>query len=409
MDDRTRRTGLSARSERRKQGDRRPRVAVVCFAHSVGDERVVQRQALSLAEEGYEVTVYARGDRRKKLPSHPNLVIVPILDMIYGPSVIGRLARLRAAGRVRRLLAESPPEIISCHEPDSALFAVVALRPLGCAVHFDVHELWEEIAANRFPRLLAGPVRRIATGLLRWVARRCEWVTVVAPGMTRLFEGCGPTGRAEVLYNSHPLENYPLCNLAPPGPVTVVHDGWLDESRGMTQILRAVAEARRSVDVRLLCVGSVREGTVPEYGRTVSELGLEAAVSVTGWLPYNEAGSRTATGQIGIVGLQPSENSWRGLSNKLYSYMSCGMPAIVPSGSESARVAAETGCGLAVDVTRPSEIAEAIVTLARDGALRARLGANGRRAAEETFGWHVMRRLLAKRYAEMSGTGERAG
>jgi glycosyltransferase involved in cell wall biosynthesis len=122
---------------------------------------------------------------------------------------------------------------------------------------------------------------------------------------------------------------------------------------------------------------------------------------VTGWVPYEKLGQADALAQIGIVALQPTGNNFGGLGNKVYSYMSCGQPAIVPKNSATAELVAQYDCGIGVDIAQPEAIAEAMVKLAHDPGLRKRLGQNGRRAVETELAWHKMEEKLGVGYARL--------
>jgi glycosyltransferase involved in cell wall biosynthesis len=194
---------------------------------------------------------------------------------------------------------------------------------------------------------------------------------------------------------------FPPCRQDVEGPVVVAHEGSLDVGRGMIEMLEALAVARRSAEVRLLIIGGVREWDRARFDEKVSSLGLAGAIESPGWVNYDSVGQWLSRSQIGIVAMQPSPNNYMGLSNKIFDYMGCGLASIVPEGSATADLVREVDCGVAVDTTRPEAIADAIVRLARDPALRRRLGANGRRAIEQTYGWHKMAERLVEIYARL--------
>lgn len=377
------------------------RVAVLCSAHPLGDARVVSRQALSLAKFGYQVAVFGRDDPSKTLPQHPRLRLIPIAPMTYDDSFKSRFRRIQVLRRMAAAVQEFRPQIVACHEPETALLAALRLRRLGCKIHFDVHECFEELAATKSPAPIRGLARAVANTGMRWLVRRAHWVTVVSPANFRAYAKILDASRLHILHNSHPLESFPPCTQDVAGPVSLVHDGWLDDSRGMEQMLRAVALARRSVDVRLLLVGGVRKSCDQRFAALSKELELKPYLDLPGWVPYDRLGETDAKAQVGLVALQPSGNNFGGLSNKVYSYMSCGQPVIVPNGSETAELVRRYNCGIAVDITQPTAIAEAMVTLAQSAELRKRLGDNGRRAVETELGWHKMEETLRRGYEQL--------
>jgi glycosyltransferase involved in cell wall biosynthesis len=377
------------------------RITVLCAAHSLGDERVVCRQALSLARSGHDVLMLGRGDSGKSPPEHPRLKLVSVEPLIRGTSWQARTSRLRVLRKLYGMAIDSRPDVLVANEPDSAWVALLVRWKTGVPVHFDVHECFEELAASRLPQALSGLGRALVWKTVSQISKRCDWVTVVSPHTERQHLALRTDGRVTIIHNSPPIGLFPACDQNVPNGVTLCHEGWLDASRGLSQLIRAVAIARQSVPVRLLVVGKFGAGSDSEFESLARELNVRGSIEVTGWLPYEKVGKVDARAQIGLVTLQPSGNNYGSLSNKVYSYMACGQAVIVPAASATAELVESCDCGLAVDVTRPEEIAGAIVRLCADADLRRRLGQNGRQAIEQRLGWDQMRQLLLQIYANL--------
>lgn len=379
------------------------RIVVLCANHSLGDERVVVRQALSLAQAGHDVVVLGRGDAEKRLPAHPRLELRSVSPLIRGASLAARLGRLRVLAQLRRLAVELHPDVVAAHEPDSALVALAVRRRCGASVHFDVHECFDEMVAERSPRPIAGAMKALAWRTLAYLGKRCDWITVVSPSTARQFRALRGDGDVDILHNSPRASLFPPCDQDVGTAVTLCHEGWLGHSYGMRQLLEAVALARERVQLRLLVVGKVRVGAEDDFQELIRKHQLESVVQATGWLPYDEVGQTDAKAQIGLVVMQPSGNNYGSLSNKLYSYMACGHAVIVPLGSASHELIQQYDCGIGVDATQPAEIARAIVRLAEDVALRKRSGANARKAIVEELGWEHMEKVLTRGYSQLEG------
>ena len=87
------------------------------------------------------------------------------------------------------------------------------------------------------------------------MARRADWVTVVSQPNHDFYAPVRPDGRLDLIHNSPRMELFPLCDHDVAGPITVVHEGFLDHTRGMMQMLQATDIARHTIDLRLLLVG----------------------------------------------------------------------------------------------------------------------------------------------------------
>jgi glycosyltransferase involved in cell wall biosynthesis len=370
------------------------RIAMLCSGHPVTDERVTYKQAVSLVKQGHEVIVFGRGEGEPTVLA--GVAMRPLMPMGGG-----LIARARMIPKLTQAALEWTPDVVTCHEPESTLAGLRVKRRTGARVIFDVHEFFHESLSGRLPWPLR-PVVRVASAVwLRHLGRRVDYLTAVSPPLRDFYLAVQPPERVDLIYNSSIVALFPLCHQDVAGPVTVCHDGFLGVGRGMVQLLEALALARREADVRLLVVGRVQPEDQTLFDEKLAALGLKDAIDLPGWVRYDKVGELLSRGQIGIVAMQPTPNNYGGLSNKIFNYMCCAQAVIVPRGSATADLVRDADCGLAVDTTRPEEIAGALVSLVRDPVLRQRLGANGRRAIEQEYGWHMMEKRLIEIYAQL--------
>jgi glycosyltransferase involved in cell wall biosynthesis len=368
------------------------KICMLCSMHEVSDERVTYKQAVSLAAMGHEVKVYGRGGKDDYVPDVPGLSYEILL-----PETWGLLARLRVLRMLYKAAVEWKPDVITCHEPDSAIVGLMVRARHKIPVLFDIHECYEETLSARVPVLFRAAVRSGTSKLLYTLGRRCDWLTVVSPATQAFYRAVRSDERITIIHNSPRMELFPPSRQGE-APFVLCHDGYLDESRGMVQMLEAFALARKTTDVRLLLVGKVYPECADLFDRTVTRLGLALSIDMPGWKPYDEIGAIESSAQVGLVTLQPGGNTFKSLNNKLYNYMSCALAVIAPAGSMTEHLVREYDCGLVVDTTKPQDIADAIIRLVQDGVLRKRLGSNGRRAIENDLGWHKMEERLQAVY-----------
>lgn len=371
-------------------------IYMLCSGHVITDARVTHKQAVSLAKMGHKVTVYGRACVGENLPEVPGLELCPLM-----PAGGKLMARMRMLPKLYRAAMRGRPDVITCHEPESALVGLLARRRKGVPVLFDIHECFQDTLSSRMPRGFGGIVRALSVFLLKFIGRRCDWLTIVSPANLDFYRNIRGDGRISIIHNSPRMELFPPCKHDSDGPVVICHEGYLDHSRGMTQILESLKLARNRADVRLLIVGRIGPDCRALFDELADNLSLNEYIIIPGWKSYEEIGRMESTAQIGLVALQPGGNTFKSLNNKLYNYMCCGQPVIVPKGSTSEALVRQYDCGLVVDTTRPEEIADAIVLLATDRELRKRLGANGRSAIECRLGWHKMEEQLADIYGQL--------
>jgi glycosyltransferase involved in cell wall biosynthesis len=128
-----------------------------------------------------------------------------------------------------------------------------------------------------------------------------------------------------------------------------------------------------------------------------------------GWRQVNEYGfvgriemrDILARSVAGVVTFLPEPNHIFAQPNKMFEYMSAGIPVIASDFPLWREIVAGNECGLLVDPQDPASIATAIDALVGDRALARRLGENGRRAVLERYNWSAEEKKLVDFYAEV--------
>jgi glycosyltransferase involved in cell wall biosynthesis len=145
--------------------------------------------------------------------------------------------------------------------------------------------------------------------------------------------------------------------------------------KGHMQLLDAAAAVRRSVpDVRFVVVG---QGVLePQVRRRATQLGLDGTVTFTG---YREDATRI----MGAFDLLAIPSQYDGLSIALLEAMSLGKPSVLTRVGGNPEVVEDGEHGLVVPPENPNALAEGIVALLGDSALRGRMGEAARQRARD--------------------------
>ena len=131
-----------------------------------------------------------------------------------------------------------------------------------------------------------------------------------------------------------------------------------------------------------------------DLSSAIADLGLSRTVAVIGrkanipeWLGASDIYALTSTRE--------------GLSNSLIEAMAAGLPAVCTQVSGVEELVREPGSGLVVQQGDDAGFARALVLLAQDADLRARMGHMGRKVAEDRFACDVMARLHVELYTSL--------
>ncbi|MFN3656968.1 MAG: glycosyltransferase [Pseudolabrys sp.] len=149
--------------------------------------------------------------------------------------------------------------------------------------------------------------------------------------------------------------------------------------KGHADLLTAFGRAQAQLPPgwRLLVVGR-DDGIGPTLRAQAVALGLSENILFLG--PYNDIPGVLGTADVGLL-----TSHQEGFSNALLEYMASGLAVVATDvgGNPEAVVAGESG--LIVPPRDPERLAEALVRLGTDAALRRRLGDNARRRVADTF------------------------
>ncbi len=175
----------------------------------------------------------------------------------------------------------------------------------------------------------------------------------------------------------------PPSEVAPvPGRIMVTSSSDVP-MKGLVPLLEAVAKLRTEREVELTVIGRPSEGG--RVDKAIARLGLADVVRCVSGISDAELARLYGEAEVAVV---PS--LYEGFSLPAIEAMSCGVAVVATTGGALPEVVGRDGeTGLLVPPDDPGALAAAIGRLLDDPALRARLGAAGRRRVVSTFTWQV--------------------
>lgn len=226
-------------------------------------------------------------------------------------------------------------------------------------------------------------LHRLLAPLTRWIWRRARRVVAVSHGLRELVLQTAPRQRVDVIYNGiDPALFAPPAQTAPSGALRLLCVSRLIDRKGIEYLLRALAR----IDDPRVCLTIIGSGSGERQLRGIAHaLGLDGRVQFQGFRPQHEL--PPLYGQADAFVLPSIAESF---GRVLIEAMSSGLPVVASRVGGIPEVIKHGENGLLVDPRNAHQIAEAILTLARDPALRARLGENNRAAVLARFTDAVM-------------------
>ncbi len=171
-------------------------------------------------------------------------------------------------------------------------------------------------------------------------------------------------------------QQYGLCE-----SFVVMYAGNIGLSQGLEKVLDTARLLEDHRDVQFVIVGD---------GTGLASLKAEVAqaqstnVHFIPFQPRQRLPEVLASASTSLVILKPGIGA-ASLPSKIFSIMASGRPILicVDKDSEAWRLIEQAGAGIWVDPENPKRLAEAILMLKRDDALREKLGCNGRQWSEQ--------------------------
>lgn len=172
----------------------------------------------------------------------------------------------------------------------------------------------------------------------------------------------------------------------------LLYQGDINPGRGLFIMLEVMKQLPSNFKFIILGSGmllnTLKEKCKNESIKNVQFLGL---------VPYKELMAYIQIADLGISLIEPINESKRlSLPNKLFEYMSVGVPFLSNDLPEPKLLVEKYNCGVLVDYLDTQGIVDRIQGLSKDNDLLSTLGSNGREAINEELNWAVEFEKLLK-------------
>jgi colanic acid biosynthesis glycosyl transferase WcaI len=315
----------------------------------------------------------SKGGFTKRLASYFSFIAAASL---WGP---------RLCTRPDLLFVESPP-----------LFIGYAARYLAarwrCPFVFNVSDLWPDSAVDMGivkPGLAVTMARRLEIALYREAAG----VTGQSEDIVATIRKRAGTTPTEIITNSVDPTRFGPERADPearelvghePGPV-FMFAGLLGLAQGLDQILDLAAALPPELPGRFVLIG---DGPVREHLERRVEAERLTRIKLLPVQPRSRIPALLACADIALITIGGRIHGM--VPNKIYEAMAASLPILIVAHDEAVRRVEGSGSGIAVPPQDPAALLAACTRLIRDAALRAQLGAAGRRAAETLYNRDVV-------------------
>jgi glycosyltransferase involved in cell wall biosynthesis len=371
--------------------------AEICHLTSVHDPldtRIYRKECLSLVRYGYRVCLIA--------PSATGGDVQDVVQLVSLPPVNSRLARmLFQPWRVLFAAIRSRARAYHFHDPELLVVGML-LKLTGSKVIYDVHEsvgadiLSKSYLPTWFRRLAALAV----SALERVGTRLYDGIISATPFIASSF--------APV--QSLVVQNFPINGeLAVSEELEVRQDlalymGSMSDIRGITEMVQAMSLLSSRDSTKLVLVGRFSDQSFENLLRGMPGW---ARVEYHPWQDRKSLARMMSRCRVGLILLHPAPNHYHAYPNKLFEYMSAGLPVLASDFPLWREIIEGSGCGQVVDPTKPGEIAKRIAWFIGHPLQAEEMGKKGKAAVANLYNWDREEGKLIAFYQNLIGPPEK--
>lgn len=378
------------------------RICMLVLNNLLNDARV-QKEARSLAQAGYRVTVFAL--HVGQVPSHEQLDDFQVIrihlksdHLKLGPFT-QYVRYFEFTIRAAYLMMRFKPQVCHAHAIQALPACWLATRYAHSCLIYDAHEFEQGrdfSTAFRIPLLMqklwtlpedlfirsADAIITVSDSIAQELVTSYQITTPIV--IRNCPEKSNLNRQTTTLYERYSIP----CDI----PV-IIYQGGLSEGRGLREFVRS-AELVKNTAFVIVGDGALGE----DLRQDADHLGEKAFVIFTGRLSLEQLPEVTASATIGVVLTENTcLNHFLTLPNKLFEYLQAGIPVIGSNMPEIARIIHDYQVGEVLDTISSEVIANSIIRLLSDPDYYRYLEENALKAAQK-LNWGVESQKLLSLY-----------
>ncbi|MCS3856497.1 glycosyltransferase involved in cell wall biosynthesis [Salinibacter ruber] len=300
-------------------------------------------------------------------------------------------------------------DIIHCCHPGVLPIGIILSFCVESSVIYDSFEYYVYSFYKNIPkRFQTSTIKKVFLGLENTLVRLVSGVLTVDSHKSKLENRYREyNSNTKCIYNVPSVEkdlNLQEVSTFNKSNEIITMIGGIDIHKGSLKAVRAIdylVQNKRNIE--LILIGKVRDGSEKKLTKEIRDRSLSNNIEYVGWLPYLDMLNYLKGADAGLYLQQPSERTYmlgKGNSRKIFTYMYCRLPVIVPSFGEHGQVVRDVECGLSVDSTDPVDIANAIEYIVDHPQEANSMANRGRVAVEQKYNWENEFRKVEQVYAK---------
>ncbi len=369
------------------------KICMITSLHSPKDDRIFFKQAKSLQNNGFDVSILCLSDENGKIKDMSGKVInanneeeiicdgIQIICIKKQSALFQKILHKFARGKCWQSFIEKAKEINAdvyhAHEPQTAFIGLKIQSQTKAKLIYDAHEPWifSRSAKEWILKILClSKLKNIIT------ANQITQQTLLKEN---------PKLNTEVIYNCSP--SFFIQYRKENKDIIICHEGALWFNRGLKLIVEALIILKTTYpNFKFRIIGDVF-GKEREYLKSkIKENNLQENIEITGWLSYNDVPKAIADCSIGVISnTNEKRNTLAGPPNKLFNYITMGLVIVSVDLLATTQIIKETNCGIILEKRDAQLLAEKLRDLLGDNTKRKDLQEKSSEASNKKYNWEL--------------------
>lgn len=375
----------------------------------------VRREAQTLANAGYAITVISPRARGKQQPYHEvwdgirvyRYPAPPEFDGVLGYGLEYGWSLVAAFVLVLYMFVRHGFDVIHAHNPPDLYFLIAApYKLIGKKFVFDHHDLSPEMYDARSDGEGSGLVRRILVWAERMTCKMADHIIVTNESYRAInaTRSNVPDARMTTVRNGPDLAREAVVEPDPetvhPGKCVIGYAGVMGQQDGADYLLQALGHLIHQINYSNFHAVLIGAGdALGDIKALAEKLGITKHVTFTGWVESERVGALLAAADICVAPEPSNPYNDRSTMIKITEYMAAGKPIVAFDLPEHRQTAGDAA--LYAPANDPTEMAKAIHALIDDPDKRAEMGRLGRSRIETGLAWSFQAEKLLAAYESL--------
>lgn len=364
------------------------KVCHITSAHNRYDVRIFEKECVSLAKNGYDITLVVNDNKPDEINKG-----VKIVSTKFKPR--NRAERFLKSHKLLLAKAiEVDADIYHLHDPD-LLPIGNKLNRKGKKIIFDSHEDVPNqiIDKSWIPSIMRGIISKVYSIYEKSSLKNYNAVISVTP---RLIERLSKINPNTVMVTNYPIVDFKDNNVSRNQTNAICFAGGISTQWCHEKIVKALENIE---DIKYILAGTGTE----EYMNLLKSLPGWKKVNYVGKVPHEQVEDIYSRSIAGIALNYSNQAKGEGTlgNTKLFEFMAAGLPVVCSDYRLWKEIVEGNNCGICVDPNNIEEIVKAIHYILNNPDEAKKMGNNGRKAAIEKYNWGTQEKMLLDLYKNL--------